>query len=139
MPDSFGNPNYESPPWLNRQDAEKQSDSERRPAFSFEDLSNERAYSFDGLDKKQKALFASTLHVLGRMTWAEIRNSHRHKNGHEIILRDSLKVTVPDHVTPDVNILAFRCFDKAPMLGYKDGHIFKLLWLDPNMKCYDHG
>jgi hypothetical protein len=34
--------------------------------------------------------------------------------------------------------LAFRFFDKAPMVGYRKEEVFYVLWLDREFKLYQH-
>lgn len=64
--------------------------------------------------------------------------SPRHGSGYEIISRASLNISLPTHITEDINIIAFRFFGMKPMLGYKNGAIFHVLWLDRNFKAYPH-
>lgn len=74
------------------------------------------------------------------MTWAEIQRFPRHGNGSEILSRESLgDRSYPVEVTDDVNILAFRFFGKAPMVGYRIGRVFTVLFLDRDFSLYDHG
>jgi hypothetical protein len=34
--------------------------------------------------------------------------------------------------------IAFRCFGKAPMVGYRVQAVFYLLWLDRHFTLYEH-
>lgn len=74
--------------------------------------------------------FADKVRMLTQKSWSELQQAHKHGLGFETIARDGLKVAVPDHVTPDVNIIAFRFSGKMPMVGYKDGQTFHVLWFD---------
>jgi hypothetical protein len=87
---------------------------------------------------QQAMQFADRMKRLCSMTWQQIQNAHRHKLGTEIIDRSAIKVAIPRHITPDVDLLAFRCFGLAPMIGYRDQEVFFVLWFDPDFKVYDH-
>lgn len=107
------------------------------PVFCFE-------YMVDGFcvrscQTQEKAQFAESLHRRGKMTWHQLRVSPRHGLGFEIIDRKSIKVGLPRVVTDDVNIIAFRCIGLRPMIGYRHGRIFHILWVDPKGRVYDHG
>lgn len=106
------------------------------PVFSLRYL--RPGYSLPDCTTEQKAAFADTLHKLSQMTWAEIAVAHRHGNGTEIIARSSIKAAIPDHITKDVNLLAFRFSGMAPMVGYRDRAVFYVIWIDPRFTLYDH-
>jgi hypothetical protein len=73
------------------------------------------------------------------MTWNQLVGSHRHGSGTEKTARQSIRAPIPRHVTEDVTFLAFRFHRKRPMVGYRDGRIFHILWLDHSFSVYDHG
>lgn len=89
-------------------------------------------------NKNQQADLAKTLHILGQLTWRELKRLDRLKNGFEKITRSSIRAGIPHAVTPDVNLLAFRFSDKAPMIGFRRGATFFIVWLDHQFKLYDH-
>lgn len=95
-------------------------------------------YSLHHCEQEEKASFADTLHKLGKVTWAQICTSPRHGIGTEVIGRESIKATIPENITRDTNILAFRFCGKAPMVGYREDRIFHIIWLDRNCTLYDH-
>jgi hypothetical protein len=95
-------------------------------------------FSLDACNKDEKAAFADTLAKLSKLTWGEINNSGRHKNGCEIITQDQIRASMPPHITPEINLLAFRFCAKAPMVGYRDGRVFYVIWLDRAFKLYNH-
>jgi hypothetical protein len=82
--------------------------------------------------------FADKVRMLTQKTWSELQQAPKHGLGFETIARTSLKVAVPKHVTPEVNILAFRFSGKMPMVGYKDGQTFHVLWFDREFAVYPH-
>lgn len=87
---------------------------------------------------EEKAAFADTLYRLSQLTWLEIKNLGRHANGTEKIPHNQIKAGKPTHLTDDVPLLAFRFCAKAPMVGYRDGAVFHILWLDRAFKLYKH-
>ena len=54
--------------------------------------------------------FVEKIRILTSKSWMEIGTFPRHGLGYEKIARTSLQVQIPDHVTPDVNILATGSF-----------------------------
>ncbi len=95
-------------------------------------------YCITQCNEEQKVAFTDTLYELSRLTWIEIRSSGRHGKGAEKIEQTSIKETLPPCITPDVTLLAFRFWGRAPMVGFRDGRIFHIVWLDINFKLYDH-
>lgn len=108
------------------------------PAFSLRYLSG-ADFSLNSCDQEQKAALAETLRKLSQLRWQDIQASNRHKNGFEKIPQSAIRASIPKHVTEDVTLLAFRFWNFAPMVGYRDEEIFFILWLDPMFKLYDHG
>jgi hypothetical protein len=108
------------------------------PKFCLRQLRN--GYSLVDCEKDEKAAFADRLYELSRLTWAQINQAGRHGQGFEKIDRDAIKGdAVPDSISADVNIIAFRCIGLAPMVGYRsaDG-VFNILWIDRRFTLYKH-
>lgn len=114
------------------------SSQQRRPLFSLQYLSTDPEYSLSRCTREQKAAFADMLAKLSQMSWAEINQAPRHGLGCEKISPSSIKAAIPSHITEDVNFLAFRFWDKAPMVGYRRQEVFYIIWLDRNFRLYDH-
>jgi hypothetical protein len=106
------------------------------PVFCLRHL--DRTHGLNSCDKDEKAALASTLHKLSQLTWSQLRLAPRHGVGYEIIDRGSFRVVIPQHITEDVNLIAFRFIGKAPMVGYKDEAIFRIVWLDRSFEVYNH-
>lgn len=86
------------------------------------------------------AAFADRIRILTQKSWMEITNLPRHGQGFEKIHRDDIHAGIPKHITDDVShFWAFRFHGKAPMVGYKVGEVFYVLWFDSDFKLYDHG
>ncbi len=115
---------------------DQRSSEQRPPTFSLEYLQGD--YCLSKCDKENKAAFADTLHKLSQLTWSQIKSSSRHGAGTEKIKQDAIKTSLPPHVTPEVTLLAFRYMARAPMVGYRDGHTFNVLFLDRDFTLYKH-
>jgi len=87
---------------------------------------------------EEKAAFADTLHKLSQLPWVQLKQSSRHGVGYEKISREAIQSGIPKHITEDVNFIAFRFHGLKPMVGYRDGNIFHILWLDRAFKLYKH-
>lgn len=62
----------------------------------------------------------------------------RHGNGSEIISQSQTRSSIPEHITDDTKLLAFRFYGKAPMAGYREERIFCVIWLDRDFTLYEH-
>ena len=104
------------------------------PVFSLEYLQSE--YSVDVCESEDRAKFSLKLEKLSQLTWSQIQSQPRHKLGYERISRNAIKPSVPRHITEDVNLIAFRFSGEKPMVGYRSGRIFYVIWLDRNFTVY---
>lgn len=109
------------------------------PIFSFEHMKRGSGYSVDCCDRDHRAALASKLFKLSQMTWFEIRQTQRHGLGTEKIARTALRAPIPPKVTEDTDFLALRYNGHAPMVGYRDGRVFYIVFIDHTMDVYDHG
>lgn len=116
----------------------EESPQKQHPAFCFQHL--RKSYCLSKCEQEEKIAFIERLHTLSQMTWADIHHAPRKGLGTEIISQDSIKGDgIPSHLTPDVNLIAFRFQGNKPMVGYRIGRIFHVLWLDRDFSLYDHG
>ncbi|HLO83890.1 MAG TPA: hypothetical protein VK203_02590 [Nostocaceae cyanobacterium] len=106
------------------------------PIFSLRYLDGE--YCLTKCEKDDQAVFALKIHRLSKLTWSQIKSQDRHKLGYEKIARDAIKAPIPKFITEDVTFIAFRFSGMKPMVGYRDGAIFYVIWLDRNFTLYDH-
>ncbi|MBO4526631.1 MAG: hypothetical protein J5743_03320, partial [Victivallales bacterium] len=84
--------------------------------------------------KDEKSAFADKLVEMSQLSWQELVQSNRHKQGYEII-DDYPK---PTNLTDDVKIIAFRFYGMAPMIGYRQEQIFHIIALDRTFTAYKH-
>ena len=109
-----------------------------KPHFSLEHLVTHGDFDLTRCGQQERAEFAVALRDRSRMTWAEIMRAPRQGLGSEKI--GDLKVAIPNTVPADKHgrIVAFRFGQLARFLGYRDGRLFHVLWIDPAGKSYDH-
>lgn len=108
------------------------------PVFSFEYMPRNSGHSVDCCDQEHKAAVASRLFLLSQMNWLDIKQAPRHGVGTEKIPRGSMRANLPASVTEDANLLALRYHGLCPMVGYRDGRIFYILFIDHDFQVYDH-
>jgi hypothetical protein len=94
-------------------------------------------YCLTKCNTEQQAAFAQRLYELSRSTWVELRNAGK-KGGTEVLPQFRIKEPIPASITPDVTLVAFRFWKKAPMVGFRDGRTFYIVWLDIDFSLYDH-
>ncbi len=104
------------------------------PLFSLRYMSKD--YSISQCTKDEKAALVDTFYQLSQLTWSQIKASPRHGLGYEKIDRKSIKSSIPVHIKDDVNLIAFRFCGMAPMVGYRDGSVFYIIWLDRDFTLY---
>ena len=75
---------------------------------------------------------------LSQMTWLEIRQAPRHGLGQEKIAKEAISIPVPPQVSEDAELIALRYFNLHPMVGFRDGRIFYILFVDHKMDLYRH-
>lgn len=113
---------------------------QRKPKFSFEYLTNN--FCISNCILAEKAAFSDAMFTLTQMTWAQIGQAPRHGLGTEKIARTSITGkghSIPSVITQDVNIIAFRFFGRAPMVGFRREDTFYVVWFDREFSLYDHG
>ena len=107
-----------------------------RPKFCLEHLQKDHCLS--KCTTEEKAAFADRIHEMSQLTWQQLSQAHRHKQGFEPIDRSAIKGTFPSVLTQDVTILAFRFSGMAPMVGFRTGEVFHVVWFDRAFNLYKH-
>lgn len=106
------------------------------PAFSFEHMIT--THSVERCEKEEIVSLSMALYKLSQLTWKQIKSAHRHGMGFEKLPTTCIKASIPNIVTPDVNLLAFRFHGKKPMVGFRSGQVFYIIWLDRDYSLYEH-
>lgn len=112
------------------------SSDDEHPVFSLRHL--QAGYDLRACTKDEKAALADTLYKLGQLTWAELRLAPRHGVGYEKIAREAIRAPLPTLIGEDTVLLAFRFCALAPMVGFRRGAPFHILWLDRAFTLYKH-
>jgi hypothetical protein len=113
------------------------STDREKPVFSLHLL--QKGYCVADCKTNEKASLADCLRKLSNFCWLELKNDKRHGLGCEKIDKHCIKASIPEITPKNDTFLAFRFHGKAPMVGYREGRIFHILWLDRSFALYDHG
>lgn len=108
------------------------------PIFSFEKMADKTGFSIECCDDAERSAFARRIFKLSQMIWRDIRQAPRHGLGSETIARASIKPRLPDSIPEDAAILALRYNGMKPMVGYRLGRVFYVMFLDHSFSVYDH-
>ena len=108
------------------------------PVFSFEHMRAGNGYSIECCQDDQRAALALRLFKLSQITWLQIRQAPRHGLGSETINRSAIHPALPAVVTDDVKLIAIRYNGMRPMVGYRNGRVFHVLFIDHSMDLYPH-
>lgn len=116
----------------------ERSPEQLSPIFSLEHLQRSHCVSAIA-DRSERGLFMDALLTLSRLSWSQINSAPRHGLGSERMPADQIKAKIPSCVTADVNLLVFRWKGKLPFVGFRDGRILNILWIEQNFgDLYDH-
>lgn len=107
------------------------------PAFCF--TNTRQGYRISDLDQSSKALLLNRMELLSSLTWRQLKNL-RHEDGCEPIPRHRMTPSIPATLGPNDEILSIRVEKHGlfRLVGFRDGRIFRVLWVDPNGTCYPH-
>ena len=104
------------------------------PAFCFQHMV--AGYSVADCNQKDKAALSDAMWRRSQLTWRELRSAPPHGLGPEKIRQ--VNRSRPVTITDDVVLLAFRFSGLKAMVGFQDGRIFHVIWLDHDFTVYSH-
>lgn len=113
------------------------------PIFSLTEM-QDGIFDLTLCQNKEKCSLIDTIRLLSKHTWQQLKSSPRHGIGYEkiefgaIIGQNTLKKK-KEIENQGYKLIAFRFHDKAPIVGYRDGRIFHLVWIDRDFSLYNHG
>ena len=113
-----------------------ENNANKNPSFCFKHIS--KKHGLKNCEKNELISFCDTLCKLSNLTWNEIINNNRHKLGLETIKIKSLKIPINKDLVNDDHLIAIRFYNKKPMLGFRQGCIYHIMFLDCKMNLYDH-
>lgn len=111
-------------------------DNIEHPIFCFRYLN--KNFDLSKCDINDKKALIERICKLSQMTWLEIQMADRHGLGSEKIKQTSLKAPIPSHISKDIDFLALRFNGKKPIVGYKNGFIFHVVFIDSKFELYNH-
>lgn len=109
------------------------------PTFSLHYMSLNTGYCLTRCTVPERAAFASRIREMSQLTWLQIKGSPRHDQGCEEIPQRQIRgSSIPKGVHPDATLLSFRCIGKHPMVGFREGQTFHIIWIDRDFTLYKH-
>lgn len=110
-----------------------------RPCFSFQHLQKGR-FHLTACDDEAKICLIERLVKLSELSWTQIYSSKIHGFGAEKLHIKQLSAAMPSGITDEVELTAIRFSGKnQPMVGFRTGNVFHILFLDPGFSLYSHG
>lgn len=107
------------------------------PSFSLKYLQD--GYHLKDCTNDEKIAFLDALLKRSSLSWSELEQAPRHKLGKEKIEHSAIKAKIPSVVKEDTKLWAFRFLGLAPFVGFREGEIFHILWIDRAFNLYNHG
>ena len=107
------------------------------PVFCLRHL--QAGYDIEDLQIQDQCQFIKRLRHLSKMEWASILEAHRHGAGKENIQRNAIRVAFPRAVHDDATLWALRYAQRKAMVGWRDGDVFHVVWIDHTFSVYNHG
>lgn len=109
------------------------------PTFSLHYMPLNTGYCLTRCSELEKAAFASRIREMSQLTWIQIKGSPRHGQGCEEITQKQIRGSkIPRGIQPDATLLSFRCIGTAPMVGFREGQTFHIVWIDRDFTLYKH-
>lgn len=109
------------------------------PTFSLHYMTLNTGYCLTRCTVHERAAFASRIREMSQLTWIQIKGSGRHGQGCEEIPQRQIRGSkIPTGVHPDATLLSFRCIGTAPMVGFREGQMFHIVWIDRDYTLYKH-
>lgn len=112
-------------------------DNDKTPVFCLAHLG--RDHCLEQLDTDAACAFARTLAKLSRLTWQQISQAPRHGSGFEHMPVTRFRPTLPTPFSDAEKLMVFRYHGKRPMVGYRVGTVFHVLWIERQYgEVYSH-
>lgn len=109
------------------------------PVFCFRHL--HKRYHLDKCNDSEKKCLIDQIAMLSLNAWTDIQLSGKHGIGAEKISINALRgAKLPANFTEDItHLLAFRFDGKKPFIGFRNGFIFHIFFIDRAFTLYNHG
>lgn len=96
-------------------------------------------YDVEDCEADDQRQLIKKFRTLSKMEWSAVEQAPKHGLGKETIERTSMKVALPTFITKDVKLWSIRFSGKKPMVGFRAGAVFHVVWLDHDFSVYNHG
>ena len=106
-----------------------------KPVFSFDDISDKN-FSYKNCTQEELKSLISMLNKLSKLSWDKICFTQRHGLGTEKIPQKEIKANT--NMFKGDSALIFRFSGKKPMIGYRVGNVYHVVYLDREFKAYKH-
>lgn len=108
-----------------------------RPSFDFSYL--QKGYDFSSCKQSiEKISFFNFISSIACCTWNMILKMPRTGAGSERIYESSFNVVIPVELKEN-KFISFRGSNIMRIIGFREGSIFYIVWIDPKGKVYKHG
>ncbi len=95
-------------------------------------------YGVEELTERQRSEFLLKWSKRSKCTWQELLSHPKHGLGFEQLPQHKLKRSAPEHLQAE-KYMVFRHDGNLPLVGYKIGDVFYLLWAEARYgDVYDH-
>jgi hypothetical protein len=106
------------------------------PMLSFRHVRS--GYCVEELTEKQRSDFLLKWFRRAKFTWAALGQHDKHALGYEFMPKKQIKPQLPEHLQQD-KYMVFRHHQNLPVLGFKAGDTFYVLWIENEYgQVYDH-
>ena len=106
--------------------------------FTFEKMVGGTGYSVGCCQDRDLAALLKKIFDLRSTVWRDLKQAPRHGIGTEKIDTAAINPPLPRALPEDAILLAMRFSGRKPVVGYREGRYFHLLYIDHNFSVYDH-
>lgn len=108
------------------------------PVFCFKYLHKD--YHLDKCTNEEKRKLIEKIVKISSMTWEQLQFAPKHGLGSEKISPASIKANIhANSFSEEVNtLLVFRFDGLKPFVGFREGFIFHVFYIDRDFTLYDH-
>jgi hypothetical protein len=114
-----------------------ESSNTKHPVFCFQYMDSD--FGTEKCEKNEKVDVLRKLCQLSQQSWLDLLQKLKIQGGFTTIPREQLRRPTPAHVTEDTPIIKVRFKDAKTLVGYRDGVVFHIVWIDRDYSLYNHG
>ena len=107
-----------------------------RPVFSFWHMRYRGDGCLSQCEIPARAAVALKLLKISQLTWRDIINAPREGNGFEMMSQESLKVSVPSTISPDVKMMIFRFSGAGRFAGFRENDVYHIALISEDHDLY---